>query len=323
MRRLNAITIKQLRALSQVCETGTISAAAEMLSLTPPAVHSQLKALEEIIGQPILSRGADGFVPTPEGQALLRAWHIGHSALEKAIRQIESLGKGLSGTVVLGVVSTAKYYAPRLVVKLREAFPDIDVVLRIGNRARMVQYLEHDEVDLVIMGRPPREPLVTAQSIGEHPHVLVVPPGHPLADKPEIGAGDILSQPFVLREPGSGTRILAMRYLDEIGRGREYSHIEMESNETIKQAVIAGLGVAILSAHTMHEELRSGRLIAVAARNMPIIRHWFIVHRADGDLSRAASSVKAWIIGNPSQYLPEIDLDAARPVGAGMGGFRR
>lgn len=304
MQRLNAITIKQLRALSQVCETGTISAAAEMLSLTPPAVHSQLKALEEIIGRPILSRTADGFQPTPEGRALLRAHHISHSALEKAIRQIDTLARGLSGTVTLGVVSTAKYYAPRLVVKLREAFPDIDVVLRIGNRARIMQYLESDELDLVIMGRPPRAPLVTAQSIGEHPHLLVAPPGHPLACGETVGAEDILSQHFVLREPGSGTRILTMRYLDEIGRGREYAYTEMESNETIKQAVIAGLGVAILSAHTMHEELESGRLVAVRARGMPIVRHWFIVHRADSEPAQAVRSVLDWIVENTGKYLP-------------------
>ncbi|SEG12384.1 LysR family regulator CbbR [Jhaorihella thermophila] len=308
MRRLNAITFKQLRALSQVCETGTISAAAEMLSLTPPAVHSQLKALEEIVGCQILKRGAEGFEPTPEGEALLGAWRISHSVLEKAIRQIETLSKGLAGTVVLGVVSTAKYFAPRLVVLLREAFPDIDVVLRIGNRAQIIRYLQNEEADLVIMGRPPREPLVTAQSIGEHPHLLVAPPGHPLTQLDTVRPADILSEHIVLREPGSGTRILTMRYFDEISPGHEYRHTEMESNETIKQAVIAGLGIAILSAHTMHEELRSGRLVAVPARGLPIMRHWFVVHRAEAEPSHATRTVKDWITANPDRYLPSMDL---------------
>ncbi len=307
MRHLNAITFKQLRALSQVCETGTISAAAEMLSLTPPAVHSQLKALEEIVGQPILAKSPDGFVPTPVGQVLLRAHRASHSALERALREIETLGKGLAGTVVLAVVSTAKYFAPRLVVQLRAAFPDIDVVLRIGNRAQIIRYLQNEEVDLVIMGRPPREPLVTAQSIGEHPHLLVAPPGHPLTQLDTVRPADILSEHFVLREPGSGTRILTMRYLDEIAPGREYHYTEMQSNETIKQAVIAGLGIAILSAHTMHEELRSGRLVAVPARGLPIMRHWFVVHRAETDPSHATKTVKDWITANPERYLPRID----------------
>ncbi|MFC3119297.1 LysR family transcriptional regulator [Jhaorihella thermophila] len=114
MRRLNAITFKQLRALSQVCETGTISAAAEMLSLTPPAVHSQLKALEEIVGCQILKRGAEGFEPTPEGEALLGAWRISHSVLEKK-RSARSrhCPRGWPERLFWGVVSTAKYFAPQ------------------------------------------------------------------------------------------------------------------------------------------------------------------------------------------------------------------
>lgn len=315
MKRLNALTFKQLRALNLVCETGTISAAADMLSLTPPAVHSQLKALEEVIGRPVLIRSSNGFTPTPEGAALLRAHRSVQSALEKSIREIETLGRGFSGTVVLGVVSTAKYFAPRLVALLRDAFPDIHVVLRIGNRARIIQYLENGDLDLVIMGRPPREPLVEAQSIGPHPHFLVAPAGHPLTRLDRVSADDILAQHFVMREEGSGTRILTMRFLDEIGEGREISWTEMESNETIKQAVAAGLGVAILSGHTMHEELKSGRLVAVAADRLPIVRHWFIVHRADTVPEQAGKSVMDWITGNPAAYLP-----GATPVGVACAG---
>lgn len=304
MRHLNALTFKQLRALALVCEHGTISAAAEMLSLTPPAVHSQLKALEEIVGRAVVIRTSGGFAPTPEGAALLRAQRTAQAAMERAVREIETLAKGLSGTVVLGVVSTAKYYAPKMVALLRQAFPDIDVVLRIGNRARVIQYLENGDLDLALMGRPPRVPLVRAQSIGDNPHLLVAPPGHPLTRLDRVSAGDILSQHFVMREEGSGTRILTMRFLDEIGEGREVAWTEMESNETIKQAVAAGLGVAILSGHTMHEELKSGRLVAVVADRLPIVRHWFIVHRADTEPSQTARTVMDWIVRNPPAYLP-------------------
>lgn len=315
MRRLNAITIKQLRALARVCESGTISAAAEMLSLTPPAVHSQLKTLEELIGRPLIRRGGDGFAPTPEGAALLRAQRTMQSALEKSIREIETLGQGYSGSVVLGVASTAKYFAPRMVAMLRVAFPDIHVVLRIGNRARILQYLENSELDLVIMGRPPRMPPVVAQSIGENPHLLVAPPLHPLTRLYRVTPEDILTQHFVMREEGSGTRILTMRFLDEIGEGREVSWTVMESNETIKQAVAAGLGIAILSAHTMHEELKSGRLVAVDADRLPIMRHWFIVHRADTEPEPAARSVRDWIVANAPAYLPGGDMPVSDAAG--------
>ena len=304
MKRLNSITFKQLRALDAVCELGAISTAAEMLSLTPPAVHSQLRALEEIFGCALVSRTTGGFAPTEAGTALLIAYRTTRGALERAVRQIDTLGKGLSGTVVLGVVSTAKYYAPRLVVLLRSAFPDIDVVLRIGNRARIIQMIETGDIDLVIMGRPPRQPAVEARSIGDHPHLLVAPPDHPLTRLDRVTPDDILSQHFVMREEGSGTRILTMRFLDEIGEGREYAYTEMESNETIKQAVAAGLGVAILSGHTIHEELKSGRLVAIPAERLPILRHWFVLHGADQELSQPATRVMDWIVANPDRFLP-------------------
>lgn len=304
MKRLNAITFKQLRALSAVCEFGAISTAAEMLSLTPPAVHSQLRALEENFGCALVSRGHGGFAPTEEGEALLAAYRTARAALERAVHQIDTLSKGLSGTVVLGVVSTAKYYAPRLVALLQEEFPDIEVVLRIGNRARIIQMIETGDLDLVIMGRPPRQPAVTARSIGAHPHLLVVPPGHPLTELEQVTPDDILCQHFVMREPGSGTRILTMRFLDEIGEGSEFSYTEMESNETIKQAVAAGLGVAILSGHTVHEELKSGRLVSIPAERLPIIRHWFVLHSAGEELSQPATRVMDWIVANPDRFLP-------------------
>jgi len=304
MKRLNSITFKQLRALGAVCEFGAISTAAEMLSLTPPAVHSQLRALEENFGCALVTRTSGGFAPTEAGTALLAAFRTAQAALERAVRQIDTLGKGLSGTVVLGVVSTAKYYAPRLVALLGQEFPDIDVVLRIGNRARIIQMIETGDLDLVIMGRPPRVPAVVARSIAEHPHLLVAPPGHPLTRLEQVTPDDILSQQFVMREEGSGTRILTMRFLDEIGEGREFAYTEMESNETIKQAVAAGLGVAILSGHTIHEELKSGRLVTIPAQRLPIIRHWFVLHGANQDLSQPAVRVMDWIVANPDRFLP-------------------
>lgn len=313
MNRLNAMTFKQLRALNAVAETGTISMAAELLSLTPPAVHSQLKALEENFGCNLLIRGSEGFAPTPEGQALLSAYRTTRAALERAVHHIEALHKGYKGTVVLAVVSTAKYFAPQLVADLRRALPDIDVVLKIGNRARVIQYLENSDLDLAIMGRPPRLPPLEANSIGDHPHILIAPPDHPLTARDHVRGEEILKEHFIMREEGSGTRILAMRYLDDIGMGREVSHTVMESNETIKQAVRAGLGIALISAHTACDDLRSGRLKPIRVERMPILRSWFVLHRADADLSPAASAVRAWIVDNAAQFLPNYTDPADRP----------
>ncbi len=307
MRRLEALTFKQLRALEAVVRTGAISRAAEVLSLTPPAVHSQLRALEANFGCDMLARDSSGrFIPTDEGVALLQAYQRTQAGLEMALGRIDALKKGLSGTVVLGVASTGKYFAPGLVVQLREAYPDIEVVLKVGNRHMLMSALEERSIDLAIMGRPPRVPAVTAYAIGEHPHVMVMPPGHRLLDLPRIDPEDILTEPFILREKGSGTRILCERYLDRIGGGQSYEAVDMGSNETIKQSVIAGLGIALISLHTVVEELRSGRLIAPVIKDIPIMRSWFILHIQDQELLGAAQQVLGFIRDQKGKFLPTL-----------------
>lgn len=305
MKRLSALTFRQLRALDMVARSGSISRAAEDLGLTPPAVHSALKALEDNFGCALLSRqGPAGFHATAEGAALLDAYRRAQVGFERAIARIDGLQKGYIGTVILGVVSTGKYFAPGLVARLRAAYPEIEVVLRIGNRDFIIQALQDGAVDLAIMGRPPRDPPVTSLAIGTHPHVLIAPPGHRLAALPAITAEDILAEPIILREPGSGTRILATRYLDRIGEGRPYETAEMGSNETIKQAVIAGLGVAMISQHTVTEELKAGRLVVLAAPGLPILRHWFLLHREDHTLTGAMVRVRDFISEQNGSFLP-------------------
>ncbi|WP_343079476.1 LysR family regulator CbbR [Ostreiculturibacter nitratireducens] len=307
MQRLNTLTFKQLRALDAVARTGSITRAADELGLTPPAVHSQLKALEENFGCSMLSRkGSGAFNETPEGAELLRAFDKAQAGLELAIHRIEALKKGFAGTVVLGVVSTGKYFAPGLVARLRHAYPDIEIILRIGNRDAIITALQDSAIDLAIMGRPPRDPPVESLLIGEHPHVLIAPPDHRLAKGGSITADDILSETIIVREPGSGTRILATRYLDRIGEGRPYETTEMGSNETIKQAVIAGLGIAMISAHTVTEELRTGRLRAIDIDGLPIIRHWFLLHRRDLQLTGAMRTVRSFIEQEKGSFLPRM-----------------
>lgn len=307
MHRLETLTFKQLRALESIAATGSISRSAEALRLTPPAVHSQLRTLEANFGCKMLQRDSHGrFILTAEGAALLGAHQRGQADLALAVQRIDALHKGLAGTVLLGVVSTAKYFAPFLVAELRRIHPDIEVVMKVGNRGAIIAALDERAIDLAIMGRPPRMPAVTAFVIGTHPHVLVVPPGHRLLDVPRIDPEDILSEPFLMREEGSGTRILCVRYLDRIGGGQPYEAIEMNSNETIKQAVIAGLGIALISFHTVTEELRAGRLIAPVVKDLPIMRSWFVLHRQDQTLAGAASRVLDFIRAQKDTFLPTL-----------------
>lgn len=305
MKRLNTLTFKQLRTLEAVETTGSLTGAAELMGLTTPAVHSQMKTLEDNFGCPMILRaGSRQFCLTPQGVALLAAHRKCVAALHGAVRQIEALSKGLSGTMVLGVVSTGKYFAPQLVATLNKAYPDIEVILKIGNRTEIIAALTDNTIDLAIMGRPPREPVVAATVIGDHPHALIVSPGHRLATADGIGPQDILQETIILREEGSGTRILTTRFLDRIGQGQGYSSIVMGSNETIKQAVIAGLGIAIISRHTVTEEIHSGRLVEVRTPELPILRTWFLIHPAATELSGATQVIMDFINSAKGSFLP-------------------
>ncbi|MGZ3217921.1 LysR family regulator CbbR [Paracoccus sp. T5] len=305
--RTDALTLRQLRALRAVADSGSLTLAAAQLGLTPPAVHGQLKSLEDLAGAALLQRAEHGaFRPTPEGEALLLAEAQVATALARAGREVAALRQGHSGNVVLGVVSTGKYFAPFLVATLQRALPQIEVTLRIGNRDAILAALTGDELDLAIMGRPPREPAVIADPLGPHPHVIIAAPDHPLAAQDPVTPGDLLTQTFLSREEGSGTRILMTRFLDRIGEGATWRAVEMGTNETIKQAVIAGLGIALISQHTCTEELRSGRLVALSAIGLPIQRSWYLLHRADRAPSPATERIRASITGLGGSFLPRL-----------------
>ncbi|MDX1781154.1 MAG: LysR family transcriptional regulator [Thalassovita sp.] len=312
MQNLKALTFKQLRALEAVVEHGTIAAAAEALSLSSPAVHSQLKLLEENFGVPLLDRDVTGhFQATQEGRILIGSFEKAWGALRRAAEDIEAVRRGAAGRVVLGVVSTGKYFAPGIVARLKGLHPEIEIRLIVGNRNEIIEGLEAERIDIAVMGRPPRQPDVTALPLGPHPHVLIAKPDHPLVGAGKVRKADILSQHFLMREEGSGTRILAMRYLDRLGQGKEYEFTEMDSNETIKQSVIAGLGVALLSAHTAIDELESGRLAIIQAEGLPIMRHWFVLHRSEQRLTGVMQTVWDDICGNARGMIRTEEVAAA------------
>ena len=307
MQRLNGMTFRQLRALQAVSETGTITQAAEILNLTPPAVHTQLKTLEENIGCAMFHRsGTGGFELTAEGRVLLQAQVQSSEILSAAMREIEAIKRGLAGSVTLGVVSTGKYFAPSLVADLKRSHPNIDIHLNIGNRDQTIASLRNNALDLVIMGRPASAPATHEIVLGDHPHVIILPPGHILADRDNITPEEIVSHPIIRRETGSGTRILTTRYLDRIAPGIPYTSMDVDSNETIKQAVIAGLGIALISAHTVTEELKSGRLVILRRPDLPIMRKWYLLTPKNKEPTGATSAVVDFITKQNGAYLPKI-----------------
>lgn len=301
------VTIKQLRALAAVHAAGSISAAAGAVHLTAPAVHSQIKALERSFGVPLLQRSTDsaGSSLTKEGLAVLEAGRRVEVALSLADAEVRAIARGREARVVLGVVSTARYFVPRLVKMLGAIRPEIEIVLKVGNRREMVGDLDRLAVDLAIIGRPPRPTLVDATPIGPHPHGIIAAPDHPLAPQRALSAADLMPHAFLSREDGSGTRLLMARYLERIGDGYPFTIVEMGSNETIKQAVLAGLGIAFLSLHTVTDELERGSLVLLDAPGLPVVRHWFVVHSTQLQVRPAVRLLHDAIVNLNGSFLPQ------------------
>lgn len=307
MFRSDALTLKQLRALQAVAAQGSLTAAADAIGLSVPAIHSQIKALESAVGAPVLVRPSDGpgMRLTAIGAEMLRAAQQVQGILSQAAAQIGAISAGRRGHVVLSVVSTAKYFAPRLVRMLRDRCPEIEVALRVGNRGSVIADLAEARCALAVMGRPPRVPAVQAVPLGPHPHGVILPPDHSLAGRDGFDPEALLRETFLSREEGSGTRILMHRFLDQIGRDQPPRLLEMDSNESIKQAVLAGLGVAFLSLHTVDDELRSGRLALLRGPGLPVMRHWYLVRPEAVTPGPAAERIAAEIEGLSGTFLPK------------------
>ncbi len=307
MTQINAITLKQLRALAAVEARGSITAAADMLNLTVPAVSTQLKQLEANIGAELLVRASDGKgTITRQGQEVLATIKQIESALNNCVKTIDSINSGKSGLVTLGVVSTGKYFAPSLVALAKKQLPDIRVNLVIGNRRHIISALEDQSIDLAIMGRPPRFPAVESVALGDHPHIMIAAPDHPLVSTRDISPKRLLAETFIMREAGSGTRILMERFLDRHGEGLTYDRIEFNTNETIKQAVIAGLGIALISAHTVMDALAAGRIATIDMPGLPIVRKWHLVRPSNAPQSPVTEKVHGFLVALNGSFLPHL-----------------
>jgi LysR family transcriptional regulator for metE and metH len=301
-------TLRQLRALAATIRTGTVTAAAHELSVTPPAVSLQLKHLEDLAGLPLLERVEGGMRSTEAGRALADTVARIEALLLEADDVIDEMKGARVGHVRVGVVSTAKYFAPRVLAAFRSAHPGVEIQLSVGNREETIGALEHAEIDFAVMGRPPGRFDVERATIGLHPHVIVAPTDHPMVGRRYISPRELSAETFLMREPGSGTRLLTEQLLAETGATPRVG-MEIDSNETIKQAVMAGLGIALLSAHTVATELADARLAMLDVVGLPIMRQWFAVRRAERRMMPAATQLWQFFAAEGGSFLPKIVID--------------
>jgi DNA-binding transcriptional LysR family regulator len=298
------ITLKQLRGFRAVVGAGSISGAARKLHLTPPAVSLQIRDLEQATGIPLLERGEIGLVPTLGGEALYTLAVDIHSALYEFAETLDDL-KGVDhGIVSIGVVSTARYFAPTVLAEFNKLYPEVKLQLSVGNREIIVNKLGNLELDIAITGLPPDNFEVKSEYIGKHPQIIIAPPDHEYSTSTRISLMSLKDQTFLLREPGSGTRSVADNLFKK-SRFNPASAIEFGSNETIKQAVMAGMGIALISAHTVAAELKDKRLVALDVKGLPINRKWFVVKNQKKRFLPSAQTLWDFVARSGKRYLPE------------------
>lgn len=297
-------SLRQLRAFGAVIETGTISAAAERLGLTPPAIGQQLRLLEAALGDiPLVERVGSAQRATEAGLEVLAALERVEAALRDCNDAIEALQGTARGRIGVGIISTAKYFAPFALAAFGRAQPGVELRIAVGNREDIIAGLSSLDMDLAIMGRPPDEMPIERAVIGDHPHIIITAPGHPLAARRDLALSELDGEKFLLREPGSGTRDLMRRVFADAGL-KLPDGVEIGSNETIKQAVMAGMGIALLSAHTVAAELRDGRLAVLSVQGLPVTRQWFVVRHREKRLLPAALALWHFLAERGTEFLP-------------------
>jgi DNA-binding transcriptional LysR family regulator len=295
-------SLRQLRVFEAAATSRSFSKAAETLHLTQPGVSMHIKELETNAGLPLFERIGRKLYVTEAGQELLTRARDILRALKEAEDTLDGL-KGLRrGRINLAVVSTAKYFVPQLLALFGKDFPELEIRLAVNNRNSVIEQLVANEVDLAIMGRSPQSLDTVAEPFAQNPHVIIAAPDHPLAARHSIPVAVVARENFIVREPGSGTRLAMQQFFEELQLHFTVG-MEMASNETIKQAVMAGMGLSFISRHTIELELQTNRLVVLDVLGMPVIRQWHVAHLAKKRLSPTASAFKQFVISHGRELL--------------------
>lgn len=288
-------TLRQLQVFEKVASHLNYSRAAEELYLSQPAVSMQIKQLEGHIGLPLFEQMGKKIFLTEAGREL---FHYARSIAQQLTEMeavFDEMKGGGQGKLTLSVVNTANYFTPQLLATFCQCHPNINVILQVANRDAVLKQLADNNTDLAIMGQPPDGLDIDAVQFMDNPLVVIASPSHPLAQQTQISFSQLAEQNFLSREKGSGTRS-AMERVFAQHNIQPHISMEMETNEAIKQAVQAGMGLGILSLHSIELELETHRLLMLNVEHFPLLRHWFVAHRKTKRLSSAALSFKEFLL---------------------------
>ena len=301
------LTIRQLEVFVAAAEHLSFARVAEKLHLSPSAVSFQIAQMELQTGYDLFERIGRRVALTHSGIVLLGFARPVLQAMNDVEQAMLALRGAGSGRVRLGLVSTAKYIVPHIIARFRILYPGVTVQLIEGNRSLIMAQLVAGAIDLAIMGQPPAEADVVAQIFAPHPQVVIASPEHRLCGIAQVAPMALAKEWFVVREEGSGTRSLSDRFFEQAGFAPKVA-METSSNEMIKQAVIAGMGLAVISRHTISLELSLGLLATIAIEGFPVERNWFLVQRRALPLLPVQQGLRDYLISNGPAIIEEICL---------------
>lgn len=292
---MNQATLHQLKVFEAVARHNSFTRAAEELFLTQPTVSMQVKQLTKAVGMPLFDQVGKRLYLTQAGEELVKTCRQIFEKLDQFEMTIADLNGLKQGRLKIAVITTAKYFIPRLLGPFCQRYPGIDISLQVTNHEHIMNRLNDNVDDLYVMSQLPENIELTCKPILENPLVVVAPVNHPLAHEKQISLEQIGNEPFIMREPGSGTRKAVQTLFDE----RKITlkvRLDLGSNEAIKQAIVGGLGISVLSAHTLTLEGPSSQVTVLDVEQFPIERYWYAVYPNGKQLSIVARTFLDYLL---------------------------
>ncbi len=291
------ITLGQLQAFATVAKLGSFSAAAKVLFVTQPAISKKIHLLEEEIGLAVVEQIGKKLYLTEAGEELLKVsveWLKNWENFEQKVNDFKGLKQG---RLSIAVVTTSKYFMPRILGPFCSLYPGIEITMEVINRDRLLARLAINQDDLYIMGTPPQDIEIIADPLMKNLLVVIAHSDHPLAGEKIIPLQQVATLPFIMREKGSGTRMAVEKYFQEQGITLSIK-LELGSNEAIKQAVAGGLGISVISRHTLGQYSRLEGLLELKVAGFPIAKDWYVVYPKGKSLSVVAETFLQFLKNN-------------------------
>ncbi|NRF65400.1 LysR family transcriptional regulator [Aquincola sp. S2] len=302
---LRHATLRQWQIFLVAAEHESFVRAAQLLHLTQPAVSMQMSQLAESVGLPLFEKRGRNLALTQAGQTLVPFAERLAETLRDAGEAIDALQGLHRGRLRIALVTTTRYFMPRLIAQFRQAHPQIELDVSIEHREGVIGRLDGNQVDLAIMGRPPTHLALQAEPFAKHPHGVIAAPDHPLAGKRRVQPKKVAREAFIAREAGSGTRHAMEQYFAAHGLDPPLAR-EMTSNESIKQEVMAGMGLAFISLHTVLLEHQTGHLALLDLQGLPVVRDWYVLYRSGRRLSPAAAAFREFLKAEAPGYMARL-----------------